>query len=148
MEQLTEKLFIEKSIDVDAAAEDIWQVITGNEVGVSCWRVWWPGVRLESDWQLGSPVIWRLNDGKIKATGKVLFIDPSKVLRFSFRTNGESVTEEVTFVLHQKMPHTHLTVSIGNFADDPKHRQRYPASNEIWSHFLPLIKFSAETLKY
>lgn len=144
MEQLSTKLYIEKSIDVAASSKRLWKVITHSELNQKWIDSWWADVSLESDWQLGSPVVWKLKDGRIGATGKVLFVDPEKVLRFSFRPNGNGQLEEITFVFHQMDEHTHFTVASGNFADNEQHHRRYKVMDEVWSRSLPQIKLLAE----
>jgi uncharacterized protein YndB with AHSA1/START domain len=53
--------------------------------------------RIESDWKLGSPVLWKGQDGNVIVEGKVTAVEPNTFLRFTvFDVRGEKppVTEE------------------------------------------------------
>ena len=55
------KLFVEKTIEINAPASTVWDVLTNPEQ-TSEWAPEFAGgaeFRIESDWKLGSPVLWR-----------------------------------------------------------------------------------------
>lgn len=143
------KLFVEKSIDINASPSVLWKVLTDVELNPSWIEEWWPDVSLLSSWEKGSPVIWKYSNGDIGALGDVKFVDPEKVIRFSFIVNGDqNIKEEMTFVLHWRRSHTHLTVTMGDFGDSPEHFAYYSGANESWSRALPKIKFMAENITF
>jgi hypothetical protein len=60
------KLFVDKSIQINAPAAKVWEVLTEREYTGK----WAPefsrgsSFYLESDWKLGSPVVWKDSENK------------------------------------------------------------------------------------
>lgn len=141
------RLFVEKSIEVNAPAARVWDVLTNPALSREWIREWWPELAvLESDWNKGSPVRWKLADGVIGADGKVFVVEPHKMLRFSFKVNdpASSKQEDLTYRLKERGGRTELSVSVGDFGDTLEHRQRYPGALEAWNRSLAKIKELAE----
>lgn len=110
-------------------------------------KEFWPdfGI-LESDWKSGSPMLWKVADGKIGAEGEVSAVKPYTVLRFSFRVNDPNTSkqEDLTYRLEERDGHTGLSISMGDFGDTPEHELCYPGAAEGWDKALPKIKELAE----
>src|SRR5260221_11916773 len=86
------KLFVEKTIEINAPASTVWDVLTNPEQ-TSEWAPEFAGgaeFRIESDWKLGSPALWRGQDGNVIVEGRVTALEPITFLRFTvFDVPGE-----------------------------------------------------------
>jgi uncharacterized protein YndB with AHSA1/START domain len=61
--------------------EKLWEALTGSEFI----RQYWFGREVESDWRVGSPVVYRYDEGrKLDFTGEVLRSEPPSLLSFTF----------------------------------------------------------------
>jgi uncharacterized protein YndB with AHSA1/START domain len=141
------KLFVEKSIEINAPASRVWEVLTNPDLTKAWIKQWWPDLRiLESDWKSGSPMLWRLADGIIGAEGTVSMVEPYTMLRFSFKVNDPTTSkqEDLTYRLEERDGQTKLSVSVGDFGDTLEHELCYPGAVEAWNRSLPKIKELAE----
>ena len=144
-------LFVDQSIEIDAPASKVWQVLTAPEYTAE-WAPDFNGgspFHLESDWQAGSPVAWKGQDGKTVVEGNVTALEPGKLLRFTVfdvRSDRPSVTEEdgITYQFEQGEGKTTLHVRQGDFSVMPEGEKFRDMSAEIWGHVLPKIKALAE----
>ncbi len=97
---------------------------------------------IESNWTLGSPVLWKDQDGNVIVEGKVTAVEPHTFLRFTvFDVRGEKppVTEEdgITYMLTEHAGKTTLRLLQGDFsvmAEGEKYRR---LSAEVWDRVLP-----------
>ena len=64
---------------IGASPHSVWQALTDPEI---TYRYWF-GTRFESDWKVGSPIIWR-RDGKITDEQTLLRLERPRVLSFTF----------------------------------------------------------------
>lgn len=64
---------------IGASPHKVWQALIDPEI---TYRYWF-GTRFESDWKIGSPIIWR-RDGKITDEQTLLILEPPRVLSFTF----------------------------------------------------------------
>ncbi len=146
-----EKLFVNKTIEINAPASKVWNALTRREY-TDQWAVEFTGgaeFHIESDWNPGSPVLWTGQDGSVIVQGNVTALEPQKFLRFTvFDVRGEkpSVTEEdgITYELAEQNGKTLLRISQGDFstmADGEKYRN---LSAEIWDRVLLKVKALAE----
>ncbi len=141
------KLFVEKSIEINAPASKVWEVLTKPDLIKEWVKEWWPDfVTLESDWKLGSPMHWKIATGAIAAEGKITAIKPCSLLSFSFKGGAPKPVNE-TFRLEEQGGRTMFMVSIGDFGDDPTMESYFLKATENWDrYFLPRIKELAERL--
>ena len=146
-----EKLFVNKTIEINAPASKIWNALTRREY-TDQWAHEFTGgaeFHIESDWKLGSPVLWTGQDGSVIVHGNVTALEPLKFLRFTvFDVRGEKppVTDEdgITYELTEQNGKTLLRISQGDFsamAEGVKYRN---LSAEIWDRVLPKVKALAE----
>ncbi len=146
-----EKLFVNKTIEINAPASKVWNALTRREY-TDQWALEFTGgaeFHIESDWKLGSPVLWKGQDGSVIVQGNVTVLEPQKFLRFTvFDVRGEKppVTDEdgITYELTEQNGKTLLRLSQGDFsamADGEKYRN---LSAEIWDRVLPKVKELAE----
>ncbi len=138
------KLFVDKTIEINASPSRVWEVLTKREYARQ-WATEFNGgspFYIESDWQNGSPVFWKDADGKVIVEGNVTALEPEKLLRFTvFDVCSEKppVTEGdgITYQLSEKNGKTILHVLQGDFsaiADGEKYRD---LSADVWDRVLP-----------
>jgi uncharacterized protein YndB with AHSA1/START domain len=145
---LDEKLLnLEQSIEINAPASKVWEVLTDSQRNREWISLWWPGTKMESDWKgPGSPVNWIMEDGNVGSKGYIYGITPQQHLKFSFQVQGLDFQklELLTFTLQEKEGKTSLTVNMGDFSDSPEHEQCMVGAQEGWTLSLPKIKELAE----
>lgn len=145
------KLFVEKTIEINAPASKVWDVLTNPEHT----REWAPEFsggtefRLESNWKLGSPVLWRGQDGNVIVEGNVTAVEPNTFLRFTvFDVRGEklSVTKEdgITYELTEHAGKTTFRLLQGDFSVMTEGEKYHRLSAEVWDRVLPKVKALAE----
>jgi uncharacterized protein YndB with AHSA1/START domain len=141
------KLFVDKSIEINAPASNAWEVLTNREY-TSQWALEFSGgspFHIESEWNLGSPVLWKDSDGKTIVEGNVTALQPQKLLRFTVfdvRSQKPSVTEEdgITYQLSEEDGKTTLHVLQGDFSAMPDGEKYRDRSAEVWDRVLPKVK--------
>jgi len=147
-----EKLFVNKSIAVNATASRVWDALTKPENTV-VWAAEFssggPRFHIESDWQPGSAVLWKAEDGVVIVEGNVTAVEPEKMLRFTvFDTRSErpkvSPEDGITFELSEQNKKTTLHVLHGDFGVMENGKKYYEASAATWDRVLPKIKSIAE----
>ncbi len=147
------KLFVDKTIEIDALPFKVWDVLTKPEY-TSQWAPEFDQgapFHIESDWHIGAPVRWLDEDNQAIVEGNVTRMEPEKLLRFTvFDTRMAErppVTEEdgITFELLEHAGHTVLHVLQGDFATMADGESYRRASAEVWDRVLPRIKRLAET---
>jgi uncharacterized protein YndB with AHSA1/START domain len=146
-----EKLFVNKTIEIDAPTSKVWNVLTSREY-TDQWAVEFTGgseFHIESDWKLGSPVLWTGQDGSMIVHGNVTALEPQKFLRFTvFDVRGEKppVTDEdgITYELTEQNGKTLLKISQGDFSTMAEGEKYRDLSAEIWDRVLPKVKELAE----
>jgi uncharacterized protein YndB with AHSA1/START domain len=150
------KLFVDKKIEINASASEVWKVLTKSEF-TSQWAREFssggPTFHLESDWRLGSPVLWKDEHDNVIVEGNVTALEPNRLLRFTvFDVRMKerpqlSEKDGITFELTEENGKTKLHILQGNFSvmTDGEKYQRMSA--EIWDRVLPQIKALTEGTK-
>ncbi|MEH7108499.1 SRPBCC family protein [Bacillus sp. JJ1764] len=148
-----EKLFVDQSVEINAPASKVWDAITKRE-STDRWALEFssggPEFHIESDWQLGSPVYWKGQDGTVIVEGNVIALEPGQLLRFMvFDVRMKvrpKVTDEdgITFKLTEVPGKTILRILQGDFSAMENGKFYCDASAEIWDRVLPKIKAYAE----
>lgn len=64
---------------IDSDPQSVWNALTDGEFT----RQYWGGLRIESDWHVGSPVR-HVRDDRVGLEGEVLRADPPHVLEYTF----------------------------------------------------------------
>ena len=147
-----QKLFVDKSIEIDAPAHVVWDALTRAE-NTRHWVSNFGGTdgKIVSDWKMGSPVLWKRKDGSVIVEGNVTALDPNKLLRFTvFDVRSKErppVTEEdgITYQLTPKGSKTILRVRQGDFSVMPEGAKYRDMSAEIWDRVLLNVKELAES---
>ena len=132
-----EKLFVEKSIKINTPASRVWDVLTKPEF-TDQWALEFSGgaeFHIESDWKLGSPVLWKGQDGSVIVQGNV-----------TVRGEKPPVTEEdgITYELTEQNGETMLRLSQGDFSVMAEGEKYHRLSAEVWDRVLPKVKELAE----
>jgi uncharacterized protein YndB with AHSA1/START domain len=148
------KLFIDKSIEIDAPASKVWEVLTSRGYTPN-WAPEFSGGSpfvIESEWKPGSPVVWKDGEDRTIVQGNVTALDPAKLLRFTVfdvRSERPPVSEEdgITYELSEKDDKTRLHVLQGDFSVMPDGEKYRDLSAEIWDRALSKVKELAELRK-
>jgi uncharacterized protein YndB with AHSA1/START domain len=148
-----EKLFVDKTIDINAPAAKVWDAITKPEY-TKVWALEFssggPQFQIESTWEHGSPVYWKGEDGTIIVEGNVTSLKQNKLLRFTvfdvrFSERPEVSEEDgITFELSEENGVTTLHILQGDFSSMTDGKKYRDLSAEIWDKVLPAIKRLAE----
>lgn len=147
------KLFVDKKIEINASATKVWEAITKRESSDQ-WALEFssggPQFHIESDWNLGSPVLWKGENGISIVEGIVTVFDQNKFLRFTVfdvRSSQKIDANEedgITFELAEENGETTLHILQGDFSQMEDGEKYRDASAEIWDKVLPIIKKLAE----
>lgn len=73
-------------IYIATTAEQVWQALTDGDFTYH----YWGGRRIESDWQVGSPVRHIQENGELDWHGEILEADPPRRLSYTFDVNPAS----------------------------------------------------------
>lgn len=136
------KLFVKKSIIINAPASRVWNVI----VSAKTWDKWMlvpPEIKNKEPFGLGSKVFWKDGAGKVYLTGTVAIFEPNKRLAFdledvSWKRKAKPGEVTYTFALTDKNGATELAFSLGDLAIDPEAEKWFDAYNT--SQELEIIK--------
>ena len=146
-----EKLFVNKTIEINAPVSKVWNALTKREF-TDQWASEFTGgaeFHIESDWTLGSPVLWTGQNGNVIVQGNVTALEPEKFLRFTvFDVYVEKppVTEEdgITYKLTKQDGKTLLKISQGDFSTMAEGEKYRDMSAVIWDRVLLKVKGLAE----
>src|SRR5260370_26748220 len=147
-------VFVEKTIEINAPASKVWDVLTNPEQ-TSEWAPEFAGgaeFHIESDWKLGSPVLWKGQDGNVIVEGNVTALEPHTFLRFTvFDVRGEKppVTEKdgITYELTEHADKTTFRLVQGDFSVMAEGEKYHRLSAEGCERVLPKVKVLAEKEK-
>jgi uncharacterized protein YndB with AHSA1/START domain len=121
--------------------EKLWHALTAPEFTTR----YWFGVRLESDWKVGSRFTM-VRDGAVCDAGEVLEYDPPRRLSYSFVNLSEQFSGErparATFVLEPFGQLVKLTLTHDGFDDGSR---MLPAISRGWPAILSSLKSILET---
>lgn len=148
------KLFVDLVIEINAPTKMVWEALTlreNTDQWASAFSSGGPKFHIESNWEIGDPVVWKGEDGSVVVEGNVTMTAPYSVLRFTVfdaRSARPKVTEEdgITYKLFEKAGITTLRVLQGDFSTIPdgKGQQYRDMSAQVWQKVLPLVKALAE----
>ena len=144
------KLFVDKTIQIDSPAVKVWDVLTKGKYTDQWTNEFMADMIVESDWKMGSTVVWKDISGKIVVEGDVTKVEPKKFLRyttFDVETGRTPVTQEdgITFQLAEHQKKTKLHVLHGDFATMKDGQKYYDMTLDAWNKILPKIKELAES---
>lgn len=133
------------SIDIKAASEKIWEALVRPEIA----KKYFYGAEVITDWQEGSPIVFRgeFNGNKYEEKGTLLSVNKAKRLQYSHWSNLDGTPDVPenyriwTFDLKQTADTTQLSISEDNIPTK-KLKER---SDEFWTSVLKSIKKIVET---
>lgn len=144
---MAKKLIVEKSIEIKAPASKIWEVLTNPEHT----KKYMFGCEVISDWEVGSPLLWKgAGDGIIYVKGNLLKLDSEKLFQFTvFDPNSgiEDIPSNYSTVTIELAPGngiTNLSMTQGDFGAMPDGQNRFLSAEAGWDIVLPKIKEMAE----
>jgi uncharacterized protein YndB with AHSA1/START domain len=103
-----------KTIEINAPVEQVWQMLVTLEAVTNWAQSFSEGTVVESDFQEGSPIVWKNHKGEIGASGVVSERIENQKLVFYYVDGEETYTEE--FELTSKDGKTVLTAKSGPLA--------------------------------
>ena len=148
-----QKLFVDMSIEIDASAARVWDVLTTRQhtaEWASEFAAGGPQIHIESDWESGDPVLWKDANERVIVEGNVTAVEVNGMLRFTvFDTGGKrpavAADDGITFKLTERDGRTRLWVSQGDFSAMPDGEMYRDLSAQVWERALARIKRSAES---
>ena len=129
---------------IASTPENLWNALTDPEIT----QQYWSGTRIESDWKVGSKVIYR-REGKITDEHIILEVEPFRRLSHTFHPvfieefRNESPSR-VTFEIEAGGQVVRLTVIHDEFEEDS---EVYHACSEAWPMLISSLKTLLETGK-
>ena len=150
------KLFVDKSIEIEAPAQKVWEMLTNrqySDIWVKEFSSGGPAFHIESNWKLGSVVLWKGKNGRVVVEGNVTALRPNSLLRFTvFDVREEErprVTKEdgITYELLERGGTTKLRVLQGDFSVMEEGEKYHKSSEEVGEKVLPIVKGLAEGRK-
>jgi uncharacterized protein YndB with AHSA1/START domain len=133
---LMSKLFVERSIEINAPASKVWQVFTDPAITRQMEGEY------VSDWKVGSTFGWKALDGKMLTNGTILQIEPDKVLKRNLLNPVATIISVITYQLREENRRTMLHAS-ENFTN-PINDKEYADAVEGWDAALIALKEVAE----
>jgi uncharacterized protein YndB with AHSA1/START domain len=126
---------------IETTPEKLWHALTDPDFTAR----YWFGVRLESDWKVGSRFAMVMN-GTTNDAGEVLEYDPPRLLSYTFVNLSEKYRDErparATFVLEAHGSLVKLTLTHEGFDEGSK---MLPAISKGWPAILSGLKSILET---
>lgn len=132
-----------KAVSINVSPDRVWDAMTSsNEVSRAIFEA-----TIESDWQRGSPIVYKGLDGRLlDERGVILDIDPPLFLRVGYpATTGASLaaanSNTITHALSRDGKLTRLTVTHSFTATAPEAQVRAEAN---WASWLDALKAMLE----
>jgi uncharacterized protein YndB with AHSA1/START domain len=127
---------------IETTVEKLWQALTDGEFT----ERYWFGVRLKSDWKVGSSFEMVRGDGSVSDVGKVVECNPPRRLAYTFLNVSDKYKSEfpalATFELEPYGKVVKLTLTHQGFSDGSKFLS---AVSKGWPAILSNLKSILET---
>lgn len=142
------ELVVKNSITINAPTSTVWDLLTNPEQT----KKYMFGCETVSDWQPGSPLLWRMeHEGKemVAVKGHIVEIQPEKRLVYTVFDPNSTMPDipenylTVTYELTPEFGQTVLTVTQGDYntvADGERRYQESYNNGEGWNPILVEIK--------
>ncbi len=127
--------------------EKLWEALTS----AAFTEQYWFGHRIDSDWQVGSPVVFKMPNGQIAVQGEVLVSEPPRLLSYTWTVPDDVTPREsstrITFELQSSGSVVKLTIIHDNLlaADFVEERNTFRGLNNGWPAILSNLKSYLET---
>lgn len=141
-DQMSDQLQHTYEIYVRTTADRLWQAITAGHMT----QRYFHKTRIESDWQVGSPVVYYGQDGSVAVEGEVRVCDRPHVLEYTWNVkyDPERAGEEPSIVrweIEQVADSCRLTL-LHSFTEESK---TYREVKSGWNEILSSLKSLLET---
>ena len=127
---------------IETTPEKLWHALTDGNFT----ERYWFGIRLRSDWKVGSPFEMVRSDGTVSDAGKVVEVDPPRRLAYTFINLSDKYKNEfpalATFVIEPYGKLVKLTLTHEGFAEGSKF---YNGVSKGWPAILSGLKSLLET---
>ncbi len=148
------ELFVDKTLDIDAPPFGVWAVLTKTQYTKQWAPEFYGGApfRIESEWRIGAPVLWKDEHDQTVVQGNVTRLEPQKILRYTVfdvrspEPPGLDDEDGITFELNRNGTHTLLRLRQGDFAAMADGEKYWGMSEQVWDRALPRIKQLAESM--
>jgi uncharacterized protein YndB with AHSA1/START domain len=143
-----EEATVRKSVSIDAAAGKVWEVLLEPRFTKEWGGEFMEGCYVESDWNLGSEVIWKDGDGTPFVSGVVSDIWPESLLIVGFYDDVSSRPPEPpgefkeTYALSEEDGRTILSI-IAELG--PVDEETFNNASSLWDNALQEIKELSES---
>jgi len=129
---------------IETTPDQLWRALTDGDFT----ERYWFGVRLRSDWKVGSSFEMVHGDGTVSDAGKVVEVEPPKRLAYTFVNLSDKYRDDLpalaTFELEPHGKLVKLTLTHKGFTPDSK---MLPAISKGWPAILSSLKSLLETGK-
>ena len=136
-------LFIEKQIEIDVPAIDVWQTFVDPALSRKM------GGEYVSEWEVGSPIGWKDLEGKMLTSGKILKIEAGKLLKHNLFRDVEGIptlSSVITYELRGRQDGKTTLSARESFAEAQPDKAFADASAG-WDAALAKLKAAAESAK-
>ena len=127
---------------IETTPDKLWHALTDGDFT----ERYWFGVRLRSDWKVGSSFEMVHGDGTVSDAGKIVEVDPPRRLAYTFVNLSDTYRNDrpalATFVLEPYGKLVKLTLTHEGFAPEGK---MLPAISRGWPAILSSLKSLLET---
>jgi len=134
-------LFIEKQIEIAAPAAIVWRVFTDPTLTRKM------GGEYVSEWEVGSPIAWKDEGGKTRTNGKILKIEPARMLKHNLLRDVDGVptmTSVITYEFRGRQDGKTTLLARESFAEPQKDKE-FSDANAGWDAALAKLKAVAES---
>ena len=150
---MKDPLFVKNTITIDAPAAKVWNALTNPEET----KKYMFGCETVSDWEEGSPLLWRGNyEGQemVFVKGNIIRIEPCKFLAYTTIDPNSTIDDTsenyltVTYELQEENGQTVFNVTQGDYSTVAEGERRYTEAyngGEGWNPILLEIKKLVET---
>ena len=136
-------LFIEKQIEIDVPAIDVWQTFVDPALSRKM------GGEYVSEWEVGSPIGWKDLGGRMLTSGKILKIEAGKLLKHNLFRDVEGIptlSSVITYELRGRQDGKTTLSARESFAEAQADKAFADASAG-WDAALAKLKAAAESAK-
>ena len=127
---------------IETTPDKLWHALTDGDFT----ERYWFGVRLRSDWKVGSSFEMVHGDGTVSDAGKIVEVDPPRRLAYTFVNLSDTYRNDrpalATFELEPHGKLVKLTLTHEGFTPDSK---MLPAISKGWPAILSSLKSLLET---
>ncbi len=144
---------IKKAIDIHAPKENVWQVLTEDRYNRSWYNTFSEGTKAETDWQLGSKVLFSDDSGN-GIIGKIVTNKPAEFLSIEYTgmiLNGKENYEHKdakavmgaheTYMISENGPVTRLSIACD------MNEEWLDSMSAAWDKALLKVKVMAENIQ-